>query len=597
MHGKHGARLGSWILAAALAGCGGGGTVDADAGDDDRSSADDAATGETTADDAAIDDTAPSDAPDGDGTAGDDSPVDGDDDADAASEDATTDATGDGAGCLPGDNVVSTVEGPLRGERSGELVVFRGIPYVEPPVGSLRFRPPVRHAPWTETRDALTFGPPCLKRERTGVSGAEDCLRLNVWAHACGGPRPVLFYIHGGAFTGGEGALPLFDGTALAGVGDAVIVTINYRLGALGFLATAALAAESADGSVGNYGIRDQVAALEWVRRNIAAFGGDPENVTVFGESAGAMSICALIGSPLADGLFDRAILESGGGCHGFEEPDTAYAGRASMFERGQALVAAVGCDGAADEPACLRTLVDPTRITAAQPDAVSDLARTLQAVLEYAPNLDGVLLAEQPIERLRRGAVDLPIVIGSNADEARAFTAAVLVPTWAGFENRVRAILGDADGDVVIPLYPRADYATPKHAYDAFLSDVGLICPTVSLAVAAQGGVPVFVYYFTRVMEGTLGALGATHATELFFVFGNFPDRYTPVAADLAVSADMQRAWTTFAATGTPALAPAWPPYDSAAPRFAVFDDPASIATDIRGGRCAELRRLGILP
>lgn len=514
---------------------------------------------------------------------------------DASAGDASDDAALDG-GALDGgglvvDEIVTTVEGAVRGQVDGDLVVFRGIPYAAPPE---RWRPPSAHEPWSELRDATAFGPPCPQTNRDGHLGSEDCLYLNVWAHARGNPRPVMVFIHGGAFSSGQGDLGLYEGSDLARAGGVVVVTINYRLGILGFLTTETLAAESPDGSVGNYGIRDQIAALEWVERNIAAFGGDPSNVTVFGESAGAVSICALLGARAADGLFDRAILESGGGCHGFEDPRVTYPSRPSMMDRGQAFVTAAACDGP-DPLGCLRarTLAE---LLDAQPPGRDEIGPSLLASLVYAPNVDGVLIEEDPIERVRRGGVDVPIVIGSNADEARAFTVTTVTLSWAMFESRVRAILGDALGDAVIPLYPRADY-TPRQAFDAFGTDVMMTCPATSFAIASAAGDPTYVYHFTRVMNGVWGALGATHVIELFFVFGNWPDAYTPAPEDLVVEADMQGAWTSFATGGTPVLSPAWPAFAEAAPSFAIFDAPASIATEIRGGRCEELRRLGVVP
>lgn len=210
--------------------------------------------------------------------------------------------------------------GPINGVQEGGVWVYKGIPYAAPPVGELRWKEPQPAEPWKEVRPCTEFGPACPQPSSDDQGGfmavgetSEDCLYLNVWspAETPGERLPVMVWIHGGAFRTGAGSQAVYDGVNLAEK-DVVVVTINYRLGPLGFFAHPLLTEESPNGSSGNYGLLDQVAALEWVERNIASFGGDPDNVTVFGESAGAMSICDLMASPLAEGLFDRAIVQSG---------------------------------------------------------------------------------------------------------------------------------------------------------------------------------------------------------------------------------------------------------------------------------------------
>jgi para-nitrobenzyl esterase len=495
--------------------------------------------------------------------------------------------------------IVITVEGALRGDRAGDVVVFRGIPYAQAPVGALRFRPPQPIRPWADTRDARRFGPPCPQRGENDAS--EDCLALNVWAPASGGRQPVMVFFHGGGFTTGSSDMKLYDGSQLVRTGAVVVVTVNYRLGALGYLATEALARESGDGAAGNYGLRDQIAALQWVHRNIAAFGGDPDMVTMFGESAGGISVCALLGSALADGLYRRAIIESGA-CHGFEALRESR-DRPSIIERGEALASAVGC-GRFDPPSCLR---DP-RITwqrLVEAQGTSELHRTLLESLEFAPAIDGVVLREDPIARLGRGDVAVPILIGSNLDEARAFTLLAGRPvdtiyTWASFNDHVRAIFGPEDGGRVIAIYPRAGYpglSGPNRAYLDLVTDYAMACPTISVGEVTARRSPTYIYSFDHALNGVLGSLGATHAVELFFVFGNLPALYQPTPDDLVVAADVQRAWTTFARDGAPLLAPAWPRHDTAEPRFAVLDAPATISAEIRGGRCRQLRDIGLVP
>src|SRR5437016_4209833 len=232
-------------------------------------------------------------------------------------------ATASGEGSPMADNIVETTAGRVRGATNPDGgLVFKGVPFAAPPVGPLRFRPPQPAEPWTGVRDAVKFGAASLQPAsplegmlggREAPAQSEDCLFLNVWTPAVNdaGRRPVMVWIHGGSFTGGSGATPWYDGTSFATSDDVVVVTVNYRLGALGFLHLGEVLGTDFATS-GNNGILDQVAALRWVHDNIAAFGGDPDNVTVFGESAGSMSVAALLGTPSAGGLFQRAIMQSG---------------------------------------------------------------------------------------------------------------------------------------------------------------------------------------------------------------------------------------------------------------------------------------------
>ncbi len=509
---------------------------------------------------------------------------------DAGIPDGSQDA---GARSIVGTHVV-TQEGAVDGEADDDLVVFRGIPYAEPPVGPLRFAPPVPHARWDGALDATAFGPMCPQQDSAGaIVGEEDCLTLDVWAHADAETHPVMVFIHGGGFVQGSGTEALYDGAGLARAGDVVLVTLNYRLGALGFLATEALASESDEDSAGNYGIRDQIAALEWVQRNIAAFGGDPAQVTIFGESAGGVSVCAHIGSPLSRGLFARAIIESGGGCYGTPQLRTSTPLQASAMDIGAMVRAAVGCDGASDEAACLRA-VDAADVVRAQ----GAITANALGIPELGPNIDGVVLTGDTRDLLMNGDVpDVPVITGTNADEATIFTLSTAVPTEAAYETLVRAFAGPLADDV-LALYPASDFLSPKDAYNHLFSDVGFICPALSFAAAASGGsAPSYTYHFTRSASGAAALLGAFHGLELGFVFGNVPAGYTPTSAELALRDAMQAAWTSFARGEEPRTSPAWPAYDAADPAILVFDDPVSVTAEIREGRCAALHELGIVP
>ncbi|MCZ9342539.1 carboxylesterase family protein, partial [Streptomyces sp. TRM76130] len=306
--------------------------------------------------------------------------------------------------------VVATRYGQVRGEAGETAHSYLGIPYAAPPVGALRWRPPAAPASWTGVRDATAPGDPCVQTASDSPWGdlagpgtpSEDCLYLNV--HTPARPsllkRPVMVWIHGGGFTVGSGAF--YDGSTLAADGDVVVVTLNYRLGAFGYLAHPDLAGESAEGVSGNYGVLDQQAALRWVRDNVAAFGGDPDNVTVFGESAGGGSVCHQLVSPRAVGLFDRAIAQSG--C-GFALPT-----QESQQRVGSAWADSLGCADAA----CLRALPADRVLTAAQ----SPTAR-------WTPNVDGAVLPRQVMDALESGRFHrVPVLQGTTADEGRLSVA-----------------------------------------------------------------------------------------------------------------------------------------------------------------------------
>lgn len=492
---------------------------------------------------------------------------------------------------------VQTTAGVVEGTAEGALWVFRGIPYAAPPVGPLRFRPPEAHPGWSDVRAASAFGASCPQADTRGlVVGDEDCLTLNVWAPAAAAaPRPVMVWIHGGGFVQGGSSPLVYDGAHLAETGDLVVVSINYRLGVLGFLATPELRAESPDGLVSNYGILDQLAALTWVRDNVAAFGGDPGKVTIFGESAGGVSVCTLIGAPRGAGLFHRAVIESGSGCFSLGRLEGAGPTPSAM-DIGAQLVSAAGCDAEADKLACMRA-----KDAAALIQAQGTISSSGLGLPDIGPAVDGVLIPAQPYVTVNQGGGnEVPVIIGSNADEAVIFTQGLPIPTRAAFEQRVTAAVGPARAPDVLALYPEADFPEPKAAFNVFFSDVAFNCPAESFARAAAGGAaPSYLYYFAHRLSGPAGANGVLHGHEIPFVFGNtdVAPAYTPTADDLAVSAAMVTAWTTFARDGAPALTPAWPPYSAGAEAIQVFEAPLRLAADVRGGRCEAYRQLGLLP
>ena len=494
---------------------------------------------------------------------------------DTASPDAGPDAADPCAPTpgAPAERVVTT-SGPVRGAADGATLAWKRIPYAAPPVGDLRLRPPMP-APCSATElDATALGPRCPQLDEAGgFVGAEDCLHLNIWAPATAPttPRPVMVWIHGGGNTVGSAVDPVYDGRRLAEAGDVVVVTINYRLGQLGFLADAALA--GADGAVGNYGTLDQVAALRWIHDNIAAFGGDPGTVMVFGESAGGRNTCTLLAVPAAAGLFHRALIESGA-CKFLDS-------RAQAQTTADAVATALGCTG--DRAACFRAATAEA-LTRANAQPVGALAAST-----YGSVIDGVTLVEQPEAAIRAGRHHaMPIAIGANADETGREAPAIT--TEAQYTALVQQQFGPL-ASAVLAQYPASAYPTPRAAYVRLITDSRFVCPSREIADGADAaqGPPVFRYFF----QHRPSALGAVHGLDVPYVFGTFGaiitpggQPYQPTATDLALSAAMQGYWTRFARAGDPGGAPAWPAHDATDPAL-VLDATITTATGIRAADC----------
>ena len=487
---------------------------------------------------------------------------------------------------------VDTRFGPVIGTLSGGAWRFLGIPFAAPPIGPLRWREPAAPAVWTDPLRADAFGPACPQYDAGALVGEEDCLTLNVWAPedalAGGAPRPVLFFIHGGGHEQGASSmlitdLPLYDGRELAAGRGTVVVTINYRLGPFGFLAHPVLTAEGGAKASGNYGALDQLGALRWVRDNIAAFGGDPGKVTVFGQSAGAVSTCRLVVSPLAAGLIQRAILMSGA-CVATALPKAEA--------NGESVVTKLGCQGAADVPACLRA--KPAGEVMATLDPADNGTDSLGR-MTYDGVVDGYLLPEAPRALLAsRRHNPVPVIVGSTSAENGK--SAPRIATEAEYVAAVRAYLlrsGLPTGvaDRVLATYPAADYASPRAAYIALTGDLKFVCQarTDARLFAAGQGAPVFRYSFDHVAENggaQARANGASHGLDLPFLFGVLefaigPIRYRPGPADRAVAAAMQGYWARFAASGDPngEGAEQWP-------RVVVEGDPyLTLASPVRSG------------
>lgn len=479
--------------------------------------------------------------------------------------------------------------GVLSGVQKGRVIQWRGVPYAAPPIGPGRFRPPAPLAPWGGVRDASKFAlaaPQSVSRLQGLIGGqpggwSENCLYLNVFAPAdAAGPLPVMVWIHGGAFIGGSGSARWYDGGRFAADGAVVVVTLNYRLGAFGFAQLEAVAGAGFE-SAGNCGLLDQLAALSWVRDNIAAFGGDPDQVTVFGESAGAMSIGTMLAMPAAEGLFHRAILQSGA-ASSYRMLDDADRVTARLL---QAFGGSVG-----------ELLVAPAeKILAAQ--AVVTEGSDAGSYLAFRPVVDGRDLPEAPDVALGAGRswalrAAIPVLVGTNRDEMTLFSQfdpGLAELSDARLERRTTAIVGAERWAALAPGYGEADAA---QRWNAFTTDLIFRVPAIRLAesVAAAGG-PVWMYRFDWRSPMAGGKLGATHALDIPFVWnlvdvpgvglftGTAPGRHELARA-------IHGAWLGFATDGQPAVAdlPAWPPYRSPERATMIFDTRSRVVDDPNG-------------
>lgn len=467
--------------------------------------------------------------------------------------------------------VVETASGRVRGRPSRGAWTFRGIPYAAPPVGPLRFAPPRPPSPWAGVRDATEFGPVAAQRPSglESMLGAgrptmsEDCLTLNVWTPAADdGRRPVLVWIHGGAFVTGSGSTPWYDGARLA-ARDVVVVTCNYRLGALGFLHLGDLGGEAFAGS-GNAGVLDQAAALGWVAENVAAFGGDPGNVTVFGESAGAMSVGALLGLPAARGRFGKAILQSGACAHVHDREDASAVAAELLRELG------------ATRPDELRSVPVDELLRAQARVAEHHAAEPLRG-LPFQPVVDGATLPAHPLDAVAAGEVDARLLVGTTLQEARLFTmfdprvAALDEAQLSSWCDLATAGTGMAPGDAVATYRRRLADAGIRDVWDAVLTDRLFRIPAIRLAERQAAHRPTWMYLFAWSTPAFGGVLGSCHALEIPFVFDNLDAPGVPgfvgeaTDAMRAMATAMADAWTAFARDGRPAAPslPEWPAYD----------------------------------
>jgi para-nitrobenzyl esterase len=447
--------------------------------------------------------------------------------------------------------VVGTANGAVGGLANGAVDEFLGIPYAAPPVGALRWQPPQPAASWSGVRDATQFGPHCPQVAGPFGQGStsENCLFLNVFTPSGGGGHPVMVWIHGGALVSGESND--YDPTQL--VADGVtVVTINYRLGALGFLAHPALA--DANGQSGDYGLMDQQAALRWVQRNIAGFGGNPHNVTVFGESAGGLSTLSQVASPQAKGLFEKAIVESGS----YNLTQTSLA---SAETAGEAFATKAGC--ASQTAACLRSL--PVSAILTDQDAAG-----------YTPNINSEVLPESLGTAFATGNFNrVPIINGTNHDEWRLFVALSELEgdpvTAANYQSMIASTLGvpAAAAAIIAAKYPLIAYPSPSVALGAVGTDAIFACPALSIDQSVSRFVPTFAYEFNDENAPELFLppvsfpYGAAHASEIQYLFGLTAAFGKALSAQQQqLAATMKGYWTNFAKSGVPASfgVPFWP-------------------------------------
>lgn len=495
--------------------------------------------------------------------------------------------------------IVNTTTGRVRGEIDGSTHRWRGIPYAAAPVGPRRLRAPEPVAPWEGIRDALEFGnvapqePTKVIPLPAGLKIDEDCLNLNIWApeSAVDSPKPVMVWIHGGAYFIGFSSQPVYNGRSLAENGDVVVVTINYRLGALGFLDFTWLNDDTHTFDA-NLGLKDIVAALRWVKENIAAFGGKPDDVTLFGESAGGGCVTTLMTSPETEGLFHKAIAQS--------SPATSVYGKKRAEGVAKAYLDLVGIpvEAAAET---LQT-IDAHHLASFTTKLLDHVATTSPGTVAFAPVVDGDLVPDYPVKLFREGEQHrIPLVIGTNHDEASLFKMmkSPLMPiSEASVKEMFDLVVKDnpklaGDEESILAAYPK--FPKQKGAME-ISRDAGFRMPSIWVAEAHSRVAPTWMYRFDQAppLMKLLG-IGASHATELPYVFGTLPQKVTKKAIGFQlgglkeaheISERMQAHWLAFANTGTPVATPEWPwpVYDEITRMTLIIDSTEIVQNDPEG-------------
>jgi len=484
-----------------------------------------------------------------------------------------------------GDVSVETTFGKVRGRTVNGIRAFKGIPYGASTAGANRFMPPMKPTAWTGTRDALDFGPSCpqlpgfktpeiqLMQNLSSNPSSEDCLALNVWTPGTdGAKRPVMFWLHGGGFQFGSGSQPFYDGENLARRGNVVTITINHRLGSLGFLHLADLGGPAFARS-GNVGILDAVAALEWVRDNVERFGGDPKNVMIFGESGGGSKVSTLLGMPAAKGLFEKAAIESG--------PALTATTREAATRTASAYLATLG--------------LDKTKLDRLQTLPVQHLIEAQSMTRGgFSPVRDGDVIPEHMFEPVAtRISEEVPLLIGSNKDEGTFLLqseADLFTMDDAALRAKVKNAMGSDEAAArVLDLYRRTyPGAKPTDYWVQIYTDRSMRTRSITLAErkAALNKAPVYMYFFAWDTVGFGGKYKAMHMAEIPFVFDNIANAEAmthklPEAQTLADK--MSNAWLAFAKTGSPATKelPQWTPYSADHRATMIFDNSPRLEND----------------
>ncbi|MBX3414016.1 MAG: carboxylesterase family protein [Pirellulales bacterium] len=493
--------------------------------------------------------------------------------------------------------------GPVRGLAVGEdkdVHVYRGIPYAAPPVDELRWKAPQPVQPWSEVRECFEYGASAPQKITPMLSMfpgmalapplSEDCLFLNVWAPAKKPeqPLPVMVWIHGGGYTMGSSSQRLYDAEDLARRGDVIVVSINYRLGPLGFLAHPELSAESEYKVSGNYGLLDQIEALRWVQRNIAAFGGDPNRVTIFGESAGGGSVFSLLASPLAEGLFHRAIAESGPTLN-FTHLKKSHYGFQSAEEAGVEFAKKCGAPEGAGQIAALRKM-NPEDLVKVSPALDDQREFNIRSnMLRMAPVVDGWVIPDDPMLLFAEGRQnDVPVIVGANRDEGTMFTLMSKLPLgMEALEQSLTSNFGAVLGPQIRELYPVAATSEIRTAVADLVGDIVFVAPARFVARSvANDKQPVYLYHFAHPAAGPTGKmLGAHHGAELPYALDNLELTPGHTAVDKAIRDAMVGYWTQFAATGNPNREglPEWPTYDPAQDKCLQIAEKIEVTTNYR--------------
>ena len=485
------------------------------------------------------------------------------------------------------------ISGLTLGENK-DVLSFKGIPYVKPPIGPLRWKPPQPVEAWEGIRQAAAYGTACLQPGVFKAFGidlgkqSEDCLYLNVWtaAKSADERRPVMMWIHGGGNVAGASQDPSIDGEALSRKG-VVVVSINYRLGIFGYFAHPLLSNESPNKVSGNYGLLDQIAALKWIQRNIKAFGGDPDRITIFGESAGSVNVSYLMASPLAKGLFHRAIAESGNALGlSNRHLQERWFGNEPMEKQGERIIKDLGYSDGPDLLSTVRAL-----------DAEKLLEGSKASMFPapgfntFSPVIDGWALPNDLMTLFEQGKQNfVPLIAGSNADEMNLFITKAPFDNVEAYRSMVKRVYGKF-ADEVLTMYPVNEPSKIKKAMVDSQGDAFFVAGARRFARAMEkAGGKSYLYHYTMTWPGPMAALGAFHSAEIVFVFNNIElyknTQYVPFEKKHQTLSDVMSAyWVQFAKTGNPNKGglPEWPAYDSSKDQYIEFGEVVKVGQGLR--------------